>query len=214
MDRKNTPLLTAREAARHLRMPESTLDAWIIAKPGQPSLIHAVSPERRGWPRLPFVAIIEAYVLRSLRELGASMDEVRRAAAIVREEFDDEYALASQRIASDGIDLFVRLADDSLLQVKSNQLGIREVLADYLRYVTWDDEGRPAQLRLSQYPDDAAVILDPRFGWGSPVLSGSKVPVDAVLQLWRSGEPMADVAAEYGLTRELVEGVLRAASAA
>lgn len=214
MDANGTPLLTARDAARHLRMPESTLDSWIVSRRGAPSLIHAVTPERRGWPRLPFVAIIEAYVLRSLRELGAPMDEVRKAAAIVREEFGDEYALATQRIATDGVDLFVQLADDSMLQVKHQQLGIREVLDGYLRYVTWDDKGRPAQLRLSQYPDAAAVIIDPRFGWGSPVLSTSKVPVDAVLQLWRNGEPMSEVAAEYGLTTDVVEGVLRAASAA
>lgn len=214
MDPFRTPLLTARDAARHLQMPESTLDAWIASTNGRPSLIHAVTPERRGWARLPFVAVIEAYVLRSLRELGASMDEVRQAAAIVRDEFDDEYALASKRIASDGIDLFVRLADDSLLQVKTQQLGIREVLDGFLRYVSWDDQGRPTRLQLAQYPDEAAVVLDPRFGWGSPVLAHSKVPVDSVLQLWRSGEPMAEVAAEYRLTTDVVERVLRAASAA
>lgn len=76
-------------------MPESTLDSWIVSRRGSPALIHAVTPERRGWPRLPFVAIIEAYLLRSLRELGAPMDEVRKAAAIVREECGDEYALAT-----------------------------------------------------------------------------------------------------------------------
>ncbi|GAA5143911.1 DUF433 domain-containing protein [Nocardioides marinquilinus] len=195
-------------------MPESTLDSWIVDSPRRPSLIHAVQPERRGWPRLPFIAVIEAYVLRSLRELGAPMDQVRLAAETVRHELGDEYALASKRIATDGVDVFVRLADESVLQVKHRQLGIREVLADYLTYVTWDDDGRPVRLRLSQYPEQAPVILDPRFGWGSPVLSESKVPVDAVLKLWRNGEPMSEVAAEYGLSTDVVEGVLRAASAA
>jgi uncharacterized protein (DUF433 family) len=214
MDAFATPLLTARDAARHLRMPESTLDTWIRSQPGGSPLIHAVVPERRGAPRLPFVAVVEAYVLRSLRELGAPMDQLRLAAATVRHELGDEYALANRRIATDGVDVFVRLADDSVLQVRHQQLGIREVLADYLTYVSWDDDGRPTRLRLSQYPDAAAVVIDPRFGWGSPVLSESKVPVDAVVQLWRSGEPMADVAAEYGLSTAVVEDVLRAASAA
>jgi len=31
IDIYTTPLLTAREAARHLRMPESTLDNWLAA---------------------------------------------------------------------------------------------------------------------------------------------------------------------------------------
>lgn len=214
MDPRTTPLLTARDAARHLDMPESTLDAWIISAPHHGSLIHAVTPERRGWPRLPFIAIIEAYVLRSLRELGASMADIRLAAELVRQEFKDEFALASQRIATDGVELFVELADQSLVHVKGNQYGIREVLADYLQYVTWDDEGKPAQLRLKQYPAEAEVIIDPRFGWGAPVLGDSKVPVDAMLQLWRTGEPMSVVAEEYGLSSAVVEDVLRAASAA
>src|SRR3954447_12942080 len=77
VDNTTTPLLTARDAARHLRMPESTLDAWIVGSEGNPPLVHAVEPDRRGWPRLPFVAIVEAYVLRSLRELGARMHDIR-----------------------------------------------------------------------------------------------------------------------------------------
>lgn len=214
MDARTTPLLTARDAARHLNMPESTLDAWIIRTPEHGSLIHAVTPERRGWPRLPFFAIIEAYVLRSLRELGASMADIRLAADLVRREFKDEFALASQRIATDGVELFVDMADQSLVHVRGNQYGIREVLSDYLQYVKWDDEGKPAQLRLKQYPAGAEVIIDPRFGWGAPVLGDSKVPVDAMLQLWRTGEPMSVVAEEYGLTSAVVEDVLRAASAA
>ena len=28
-----TPLLTAREAARYLKMPESTLDNWLVLQP-------------------------------------------------------------------------------------------------------------------------------------------------------------------------------------
>jgi len=214
VDITSTPLLTARDAARHLRMPESTLDTWIVGSQDSQPLIHAVEPDRRGWPRLPFVAIVEAYVLRSLRDLGARMHDIRLGADLVRKEFGDEYALASQRMATDGVELFVELADKSLLHVRGNQYGIREVLNDHLRFVRWDDRGRPRQLQLRQYPDEARVIIDPRFGWGSPVLSRSKVPVDAVLQLWRTGEPMAVVAEEYGLSESVVEDVLRAASTA
>ena len=206
-----TPLLTAREAARYLKMPESTLDSWLADASREP-LVHAVHPERRGWPRVPFVGIIEAYVLRTLRELGFSMQDVRRAADLARSEFDDPYALASERIATDGVGLFVRIADESVIHVRDRQIAFPEVISEYLTFISWDASGSPARLRLPQYPSEAEVIIDPRFGWGAPVLAKSKVPVEALVSLWRTGEPISAVAEEYDLPADVVENVLRQAA--
>ena len=206
-----TPLLTAREAARYLKMPESTLDSW-LADDSRQSLVHAVSPERRGWPRVPFVGIIEAYVLRTLRELGFPMPDIRRAADLARAEFEDPYALASERIATDGVGLFVRVADESVIHAKDRQIAIPEVISEYLTYISWDVTGSPERLRLPQYPSEAEVIIDPRFGWGAPVLAKSKVPVEALVSLWRTGEPISVVAEEYDLPADVVENVLRQAA--
>lgn len=211
MDRYTTPLLTAREAARHLCMPESTLDGWIAASSGAP-LIHAVVPERRGWPRMPFIGIVEAYVLRALRDLGMPLRDIRLAAEMVRDEFDDPYALASQRIATDGVGVFVRVADNSIVHARDRQVAIREVIATHLEYISWDNSGRPERIRLPQYPSDAAVIIDPKFAWGAPVLAASKVPVDAMVQAWRTGESIAAIADEYTLNSRTVEDVLRQAA--
>lgn len=208
-----TPLLTARDTARYLQMPESTLDQWLVGSAGEP-LVHAVVPEHRGWPRVPFVGIIEAYVLRVLRDTGFSMSDIQRAAALVRAEFQDPYALAKKRIATDGIGLFVRVADDSLVHARDHQLAIPEVISEYLQYITWDAEGGPQRLRLSQYPLEAEVVIDPRFGWGAPVLAKSKVPVEAMLSLWKTGESISTVAEEYDLQADVVENVLRQAVAA
>jgi uncharacterized protein (DUF433 family) len=206
-----TPLLTAREAARYLKMPESTVDNWLADASGIP-LVHVVAPERRGWPRVPFVGIIEAYVLRTLRELGFSMPDIRRTADLARAEFDDPYALASERIATDGIGLFVRVADESLVHARDRQIAFPEVISEYLTYISWDSAGSPARLRLPQFPSEAEVIIDPRFGWGAPVLAKSKVPVEAMVSLWRTGEPIIAVAEEYGLPADVVENVLRQAA--
>ena len=212
MDIYTTPLLTAREAARHLRMPESTLNNWLVASQTGDALVHAVTPDRRGWPRVPFVGVIEAYVLRALRDLGMPLADIRKAADIVRAEFDDPYALASKRIATDGVAVFVRLADDSLIHARDQQGAIREVLDEYLRYIDWSEEGSPRRITLSQYPSGADVIIDPRFGWGAPVLAQNKVKIDDIVALWRAGESIKQVAEEYDLTESAVEDVLRQAA--
>ncbi|WP_415853767.1 DUF433 domain-containing protein [Sinomonas sp. G460-2] len=210
MDIYKTPMLTARETARCLQMPESTLDLW-LADTGRDPLVHAVRPEKRGWPRVPFVGIIEAYVLRSLREAGFSMGDIRRASRLVREEFKDPYALAKRRIATDGVKLFVRLADESIVHVRDHQRAFPEVIAESLTYITWSAEGAPERLRLPQYPLDAEVIIDPRFGWGAPVLAESKIPVESVVSLFRAGESIANVAEEFDLKADVVENVVRQA---
>lgn len=208
-DIDKTPILTARETARYLDMPESTLDRWLAS---DDPLVHSVTPERRGWPRVPFVGVVEAYVLRAFRDLRIPLDEIRAAVAAVRDEFDDPYALASQRLATDGVALFVRLADRGLLHPPTGQLALPDVLDGHLRAIEWGGGGRAMRLRLRQFPDAADVIIDPRFGWGSPVLGGSKIRVVDLVDLWRAGESIAGVAAEYDLDVDVVEDVLRHAA--
>lgn len=215
VDKFNDPLLTPREAARHLRIPRATVYYWLREVVDGDPLVHHVEPAKRGQPSMPFVGVVEAYVLRSLRNLGLTKQRVRDAAADVRKEFATPYGLATKRIATDGVDIFVQHADDNLARVGDGQLPIREMINDYLRYIDWDTaDDYPSRLRLRQYSDVAPVIIDPRFGWGAPVIEATKVPVDAVLDLWLAGESLEDVAYEYGMTREQVEAICRTARAA
>lgn len=123
--------------------------------------------------------------------------------------FDTPYALATQKIATDGVDIFVHYAHDDLARAADGQRPFREMINDYLHYIDWDSKDKYASsLRLRQYPDVAPVIIDPRFGWGAPVVASTKVPVDAIVDLWLAGESLEDVAYEYGLTREQSSGNL------
>lgn len=210
-DSYRTPILTARETARYLKMPESTLDVWLRDDSGAP-LVHAVTPAKRGWPRVPFVGVVEAYVLRCLRDLGLSMDQIRAAAGLVRQEFGDEYALACERIVTDGVDIFVTYTDDTFVRAQDRQQAIPDALRDSLKSIEWDGDGKATRLHLRQFPTAADVIIDPRFGWGSPVLARNKVRIDDVIQLWRAGESMKVVGEEYDLPVEVVEDVLREAA--
>src|SRR5699024_4086690 len=114
---------------------------------------------------------------------------IRQAALEVREEFGTEFALASPRIVTDGVDLFIRHSADAYTRVGDQQVPIREVLEDYLRDISFDTDGSPSRLRLRRYADAAEVIIDPRFAWGAPVEAEQKFPVHAVVDLWRAGEP-------------------------
>lgn len=212
IDRFKTPILTPADTARHLGMPGSTLYYWLSETAAGEPLVHRVEPAKRGAPSVPFVAVVEAYVLRSLRELGWPKATIRRAAEQVRHDFLTPYGLATRRIATDGIDIFIEYAPDEIVRVGDKQIPFRSVLADYLRFISWDSGDEfPSRLTLRRYPDIAPVIIDPRFGWGAPVTAEAKAPVDGIVKLWRAGEPMDVVAEEYGMTRDAVEAICRAA---
>ncbi|HEY5835167.1 DUF433 domain-containing protein [Streptomyces sp.] len=160
---------------------------------------------------MPFVAVAEAYVLRSLRGLGLRMTEVREAAGAVRDAFDTPYGLVSRRIATDGVDIFVEHGLGDLRRARDGQAPIHEVVAQYLQYLSWDaGDDFPSSLRLRQYGDVVPVVIDPRFGHGLPVVAANRVPVKAVTDLWEAGETVEDIAYEYDMEPDQVDELCQA----
>lgn len=214
-DKFHDPVMTPKETARHLQIPDSTMYYWLAEKAAGEPLVHRVQPAKRGRPSVPFVAVIEAYVLRSLRqEAGLSKARVRKLAEDVRKRYRTSYGLATKKFATDGIDVYFD-EDGELSRTSDGQKPIREIIESSLRYIEWDDnDGFPSRLRLRQYSDIAPVILDPRFGWGVPVVEANRVPVDAVASLWQAGESIHSVAYEYDLSDEQVEEIVRTYKAA
>lgn len=205
------PLFTPVEVSTFLEIPRSTVYYWLRAEStGHVPLVHHIWPERRGAASVPFAALVEAFVLRALRnELKFTKRQVADTVSDVRTNFGADFALASRRIATDGIDIFIQHNDGEYARVGDHQVLIRDVVGKYLRYITWaDDSEYASRLRLPSF-GDAGVIIDPRFGWGAPVVERNKVPVQAVLDLWAAGEPLATVADEYGLTGAEVEEICR-----
>lgn len=205
-------LFTPREVSTYLEIPQSTVYYWLrSSSTGKVPLVHHIESERRGAASVPFAALIEAFVLRALRnQLHFTKRQIADTVADVRDNFGTDFALASRRIATDGIDIFIRHNDGEFARVGDHQVLLREVVGNYLKFITWSAETEYAErLRLPAFGEGAEVIVDPRFSWGAPVVARNKVPVDAVLDLWASGEPMAIVADEYGLSVPEVEEICR-----
>ncbi|MBH1935846.1 DUF433 domain-containing protein [Streptomyces sp. AV19] len=211
IDRFTDGLLTPSETSSYLQIPHSTLHSWLRGKAAGAPLVHRVGQERPGQPSVPFVAVAEAYVLRSLRDLGLRMSEIRESAEAVRAAFDTPYGLVSKRIATDGVDIFVEHGLGDLRRARDGQAPLHEVVSRYLRYLSWDaGDDFPSSLQLRQYPDAVPVVIDPRFGHGLPVIEANRVPVKALTDLWEAGETVEDIAYEYEMEPEQVELICRA----
>jgi len=213
--RFTVPLFTPREAAQHLGMPRSTLRAWLTNKAGPAPLVHRVDPDVRRGSSVPFIAMIEAHVLRGFRALGLTPTEIKSAVTRLRRELGTEFALASSRLATDGVSLLVDMSDTferpRWERARDGQRVIDEIIGDYLRFVIWPPGGDeyPNRLRLRTY-EGADVIIDPRFGFGQPILERSKIKVEDILDAFRSGEGNRVIADEFGIETEEVEAIIRA----
>lgn len=208
----NDPLFTPREVSVFLEIPRSTVYHWLrVGSRGGAPLVHHVPVDHRGAASVPFAALVEAYVLRALRnELGFTKRQIADTVLDVRNTFGTDFGLASKRIATDGIDIFIEHADGEFARVGDHQVLIRDIVGDYLRYITWsDDSDYAARLQLPGFSKDAQVIVDPRFAWGDPVVERNKVPIRAVVDLWAAGESLSVVADEYGLTVREAEEICR-----
>ena len=200
MDIYEEPMVSIHEAAQYLSIPESTLGAW-----KQNRSIHSVAAERHGWPTLPFAAVVEAFVLRALRNLHFTRRQILEAAEGIRRDFNDDFGLVRPNIGHDGVEIFIEVGPD-LYRAKDRQQVIRETVEDFTRCIQWKGND-PQRLKLEHFGN---VILDPRFGWGRPVVEDNKVPLEAILGLWRAGERLSTIADEFEMKPRDVERLVQA----
>jgi uncharacterized protein (DUF433 family) len=159
---------------------------------------------------VPFIAVAEARPSFSAFP-GAPHERDREAAAAVRDALDTPYGLVSERVAKDGVDIFIEHGWGDLRRARDGQVPLHEVVSDYLRYLSWEPgDDFPSSLRLRQYPDSVPVVIDPRFGHGLPLVAANRVTVQAITDLWEAGETVEDIAYDYDMTPEQVDALCQA----
>lgn len=228
VDRFGTLLYGIGEAAGYLAVPPSTLTKWAygyeqrthgggIARGA--SIITAVRPERPKDPAMPFIGLAEAYALAAFRHAGVPMQRIRPAIGVLESELGIEHALASQRLYTDGAEVLYDYAEHEgdtpegewareLVVIRNNQRVFTEVVAQYLRQISFAADGYARLIRLPQYRV-ADVTVDPDHAFGRPRFSRGGSSVEAVIDLFRAGEPVDAVAEEFGLSRDEVEDAIR-----
>ena len=214
--RFSVPLFTIEEAARHLGLARSTLRDWTLREAGPAPMVHRLRPESPRSASLPFIAMVEAHMIRGFRELGLTPAELRKSVTRIRRTVGDEYALATRRVATDGRNLLIDMAGSfespSWERARDGQGVISEVIDRYLKFVHFDPpDAYATRLRLRTY-QGADVIIDPRFAFGQPVLARDKIRVGDILDVFWAGESYRRIATEFGVRPGEVEAVIRSAT--
>lgn len=218
-DPRDLPAYSLSEAAHYLRIPRSTLRAWVAGQAyrtnGRTRFFKPIIALPTRHPaRLSFVNLVESHVLDAIRrEQEISLQKTRKAVDYLAERLGSRHPLVEQRFETDGVDLFIRLYGELVNISQSGQLAMRKILEAYLRRVEWDEAGVVARLypfTRKRAPDEPRVIvIDPRIAFGRPVLVGSGIPTVVVAERYKAGESVDQLAEDYGRERLDIEEAIR-----
>jgi uncharacterized protein (DUF433 family) len=210
--RFSTGLLDVSDAARFLGIPRPTIRRWAFGSAHGGPLLHVVDPEGRREAQVTFIAMAEAYVLEALRAAGVRVARIRPALNRLAEQFGREYVLVAPNLATDGIDVlwdFSRTEEgQGLMEGHTGQMVMREIVEDYLKYLTWADDGFPRMIEL-RYCQPSKVVMDPYRAFGQPIFEGSRTRVRDLANMLNAGEDPQVVADEHGVSLDDVRTAAR-----
>jgi uncharacterized protein (DUF433 family) len=204
-------ILNMADSARYLAVNRQTFHRWAKGYERGEPLLHVVkAPPRKA--NISFIALTEAYVLEALRDAGVHLRRIRPALEALQKEFGREYVLTAPNLATDGIDVLWDFSKSKqgvgLIEARSGQNVIREIVMDYIQYVSWDKHEVPAQLQLRQW-EPAKVVVDPHHSFGQPRFGVAGPRVADVAAMLKAGEPGEVVADEFSISREEVRTAAR-----
>lgn len=219
LDIRNVATYSVADAARYLAIPSRTLRSWLHGrtyptasgpKYSEP-LIHL--PDSSS-PGLSFINLVEAHVLRVIRQNHkVRLDKVRIALDYVEQKFGLPHPLARAQFQTDGVDLFVESVGQLINASRDGQLVMQKILQQLLQRIEWDEEGQPQRLfpliQLQQADAPRVLEIDPRLAFGRPVVVNTGIPVDMVIDRFRAGESLESLADDYGFSHQQIEEILR-----
>ncbi|MFB6723681.1 DUF433 domain-containing protein [Kribbella sp. NPDC056345] len=204
--RFDRPLYTRAEVALHLGLPATTLGDWLR------SGALAAGSGGRGEPTITFAGLVETHMLRQLRRTGLSLQAIGEAAVALRSRAGRQYPLAWSGLAHDGRDLLIEIAAEGREagweRIRDSQGGLPGVLRRGSAAIGWSEDGYAATLRLVIY-HDIDVIVDPSQSRGQPVIAGSGLRVEDVLDRIRTGASYREIATKFDLEDFEVEALVR-----
>jgi uncharacterized protein (DUF433 family) len=208
-DPREVPLYGVTQAAHYFDVPVSTLRTWIVGMPyptvhGRKGHFPAlITPAGEHPTRLSFNNLAELQVLATLRKIhGLDLSEIRRA----MKNLPGDHPLIQHDLKTDGKHIYV--GDEPLIDISTGdgkQIAIRQVIAQILKQVERDHDGRVARL----FPEPTRrVVIDPNLSFGKPTVVNTGVTVAVLADFRKAGESWKRVAREFALDEQDVKAAV------
>jgi uncharacterized protein (DUF433 family) len=204
------------EAARLLRVPQSTLRWWLEGRAVRGKQYPPViREEATGSGLVTWGEFVEAGYLKEYRSRSVPLPELRRFIDELRGELHVRYPLAHlQPYVSAHRRLVLELQKTAglppefglVLEVTSGQLLLGRAAESFIEHVEFSEEGDNSAVRVFPVGKESPVVIDPHRSFGAPSIRG--IRTEALAELIDAGEPPEGVAEDFDLPVELVKAAV------
>lgn len=212
-DLREYPRYSVEEAAEYLRIPLSTMKAWVRGyarrdrtgnEKRYPGVLELADPKRG---LLSFFNLAEAYVLRFARVREVPLNRIRLAMEYIRAHSDHRFPLLRRDFATRGHSVFIRELGLPVNASAHGQIGIEEVLRQHLRGIKRGPDGLPMEIHplLNKH-----IAINPEFSSGEPIVAGTGIMVSILVARSGAGDDPSEMARDYGIKRTTIEQAIKA----
>ncbi len=196
------PAYGVAEAARYAQIKPRTVARWHSSA--------VLSAKDKGKP-LSYLQLVEVAFVATFRELGVSLQKIRKAREYLAQKFDSEFPFAEIRLMTEGHHVLLDLQSVEpdaelgylILADQDGQEAWQSLISE--RFTQFDYE---AGLAIRWYPQGKGqpVVIDPRIYFGAPTVRG--IPTWAIKGRYDAGESVDDIAMDFDLGKEQVQRAL------
>lgn len=192
--------------------PRGTSKRWVsgyqYASPrGERISQPPVTPGVQRKDAVSFLELVEIIATGQLKERGFSLKAIRQIVQNCQDILRVERPLTTLKFKTGGREIFVD-AGSHLLEAgkRKRELAWREILEPFLENL---DYTQGLASRWWPQGRDGTVVVDPSYGFGYPVIRNSGVRTEIILERFRAGDEMAEIAEDFNLRPDDVERALR-----
>ena len=142
-----------------------------------------------------------------LRSRGLPIREIRAAEEFARQLTGRPDPFLTEPIWTYGSDVFMRWAERLIAATRAGQLGMEELLREYLRPVlhglTFDDDEVAEAWR-----PHTGVLVNPEIEFGAPCIEGTRVQTEAIWAFRQAGDSVQTLARAYRLDVAQIEDAI------
>ena len=197
------PAYRIADAARYAQTSPETVSYWHH----QSAPLGPALPGKEPAKPLSYLQLVEVAFVAAFRNLGVSLQRIRRAREYAAQMFQAEFPFAQLEFRTEGTHLLLELQelepdadlDQLIIADAHGQTGWKPMLNDLFSEFGYEDKlALTWHLRGRTKP----MIIDPRISFGAPTVRG--IPTWAIKGRYLAGEKIDEIKDDFNLTEDQV----------